>query len=66
MRVLSATADFSMSSATSITRAYARGQKLVALASMVDQSEQDIVLRKDIADAAHFDPNAPLATRARF
>ncbi len=64
--VIANSADFSMSSGTSITRAYARGQKLVALASVVDQSEQDVVVRKDIADAAHFDPNAPLATRAQI
>ncbi len=64
--VIANSADFSMSSGTSITRAYARGQKLVALASVVDQSEQDVVVRKDIADAQHFDPNAPLATRAQI
>ena len=64
--VIANSADFAMSSASSITRAYARGQKLVALATPIDQSGQDVVVRKDIAEAAHFDPNAPLSTRARI
>ncbi len=64
--VIANSADFSISSGTSITRAYARGQKLIALATALNQSGQDVVLRKDIADAAHFDANAPLATRAQI
>src|ERR1019366_5234242 len=64
--VISNSADFSMSSGTSITRAYTRGQKLVALANVLDQSGQDVVVRKDIAEAAHFDPKTPLSTRARI
>ena len=64
--VISGSADFSMSSGPSITRANARGQKLVALATAINQSGQDIVIRKDIADAAHFDPNAPLAVRGKI
>ncbi len=64
--VIANSADFSLSSGTSITRGYARGQKLVALATVIDQAGQDVVIRKDIADAAHFDPNAPLATRAQI
>ena len=64
--VIAGSVDFSMSSAPSITRAYARGQKLVALATTLDESDDDIVIRKDIADAAHFDPAAPLAQRAQI
>ncbi len=63
--VIAGSADFSMSSGPSITRARARGQKLVALATAINKSGQDIVLRKDIAEAAHFDPTAPLSLRAR-
>ncbi|HZT50596.1 MAG TPA: ABC transporter substrate-binding protein [Stellaceae bacterium] len=62
--VIAGSADFSMSSGPSITRAWARGQKLHALATAINQSGQDIVIRKDIAEAAHFDPAAPLAARA--
>ena len=64
--VIAGSADFSMSSGPSITRAYAKGQKLVALATAIDQSGQDIVLRKDVAEAHHFDPNAPLEVRAKI
>jgi NitT/TauT family transport system substrate-binding protein len=64
--VINGSADFSMSSGPSITRANARGQKLTALATADDQSGQDIVIRKDIAAAAHFDPAAPIAERARI
>ena len=64
--VIAGSVDFSMSSAPSITRAYARGQKLVALATTLDESDDAIVIRKDIADAAHFDPAAPLAQRAQI
>jgi ABC-type nitrate/sulfonate/bicarbonate transport system substrate-binding protein len=61
--VISGSADFSMSSGASIARAAARGQKLVALATAITQSGQSVVVRKDVADAAHFDPNAPLSVR---
>ena len=64
--VISGSVDFSLSSAPSITRAYVHGQKLVALAAMLDESDDDVVIRKDIADAAHFDPTAPLAERVQI
>jgi NitT/TauT family transport system substrate-binding protein len=64
--VISGSVDFSMSSGPSITRAWARGQHLVALATAINQSDEDIVIRKDIAEAGHFDPNAPLATRGKL
>jgi ABC-type nitrate/sulfonate/bicarbonate transport system substrate-binding protein len=64
--VISGSVDFSMSSGPSITRAWAKGQHLVALATAINQSDEDIVIRKDIADAGHFDPNAPLAARGKL
>ncbi len=64
--VISGSVDFSMSSGPSITRADFRGQKLVALATAINQSDEDIVIRKDIADTGHFDPNAPLAVRGKL
>ncbi len=64
--VISGSADFSMSSGPSITRANARGQKLVALLTAINQSGQSIVVRKDIADKAHFDPKAPLSVRGKI
>ena len=64
--VIAGSTDFSMSSGGSLTRAAAHGQNLLAIANMGNQNGQYIVLRKDEADAAHFDPNAPLAERAKI
>ena len=64
--VISGSVDFSMSSGPSITRANARGQQLVALATGIDESDEYIVIRKSIADAAHFDPHASLAERGKI
>jgi NitT/TauT family transport system substrate-binding protein len=64
--VISGSVDFSMSSGPSITRAAARGQRLVALATAINQSDEDIVIRKDIAAAGHFDPQALLAERGKL
>ncbi|HEV8015839.1 MAG TPA: ABC transporter substrate-binding protein [Stellaceae bacterium] len=64
--VISGSVDFSMSSGPSITRAMAKGQHLVALATAINESDEDIVIRKDIADAGHFDPGAPLGVRGKL
>lgn len=64
--VIAGSIDFSFASGPTVTRANARGQKLVALATTIDQSDEDIIVQKRIADAAHFDPNAPLAVRGRI
>jgi NitT/TauT family transport system substrate-binding protein len=63
--VISGSADFSMSSGPTITRAYARGQKLVALLTAISQSGQSITLRKEVAEAEHFDPTAPISVRGK-
>jgi NitT/TauT family transport system substrate-binding protein len=64
--VIAGSTDFSMSSGGSLTRAASHGQNLLAIANMGNQNGQYIVLRKDLADAAHFDPAAPLAERAKL
>jgi NitT/TauT family transport system substrate-binding protein len=64
--VISGSVDFSMSSGPSITRAWAKGQKLVALATAINQSDEDIVIRKEIADSLHFDPKATLKERGKL
>lgn len=64
--VVSGSADFSVSSAVALTRAAAHGQRMLAIANMIDKPVWGIVISKEIADAAHFDPSAPLATRARL
>ena len=64
--VIAGSADFSFSTGSAITRAAAHGQKLVAIVELGNQTGQILVLRKDLTDAAGFDPKAPLATRAKI
>ncbi len=64
--VISGSIDFSFSSGGSLTRAAARGQRLLAIATMNSESGEFAAIRKDIADAAHFDPKAPIAVRAQI
>ncbi len=64
--VIAGSADFALSSSAALTRAAAHGQRLLALAAMNNQSGQVTIIRKDIAEAAHFDPAAPLAVRAQI
>lgn len=63
--VISGSADFAVSSGVALTRAAAHGQRMLAIANMIDRPVWSIVISKEIADAAHFDPAAPLAMRAR-
>ncbi len=64
--VISGSIDFAYASGPTITRATARGQRLVALATQSDQSGEYIVIRKSIAEAAGFNPNAPLKERGKI
>jgi ABC-type nitrate/sulfonate/bicarbonate transport system substrate-binding protein len=63
--VISGSAEFSESSGPSLTRAAAKGQRLLAIAQLADRPTIQLVLRKEVAEAAHFDPAAPLAIRAQ-
>jgi NitT/TauT family transport system substrate-binding protein len=63
--VISGAVDFALSGSDALTRAAAHGQKLLALAALNNQAGQITVLRKELAEAAHFDPSAPLAERAK-
>lgn len=64
--VISGSVEFSYSSGGSLTRAAARGQRLLAIATLNNRIAEFAVLRKDIAEAAHFDPTAPIAVRAQI
>ena len=64
--VISGSADFAQISGLSLTRAAANGQRLLAIVGTTDKSITDITIRKDIADAAGFDPKAPLEKRAQI
>ena len=62
--VISGSSHFAQASASSFGRATARGQKLIAIATTIDRPFAQVVLRKEIAQAAGFDPKAPLEKRA--
>jgi len=63
--IISGSAEFGITSAASLLRAAAKGQRLLAIAGVSNRSLIEIVLRKDIAAVAGFDPRAPFAMRAR-
>ena len=63
--VISGSADAGDASPTTLTRAVAHGQKLLAIGAMQDRLFVEAVLRKDLAEAAEFDPKAPLAQRVQ-
>src|SRR4051795_12391294 len=64
--VISGSADFAQISGATLTRAAARGQRLLGLASTLIRPAVLLVLRKEIAAAAGFDLKAPLVERARL
>lgn len=64
--VISGSIDFSFASGVTLTRAAARGQPVIGIASTFDRTGFWVVLRKSIAEERHFDPNAPLAERAKL
>lgn len=64
--VVAGSADFSVSSAASLTRAASHGQRMLAIANMIDRPVWTIIIRKDVADAEHYDGQAPLSRRAKI
>ena len=63
--VLAGSADFTMGTGPVFLRAAAQGQRMVAIANLVDRPLVEMVLRKDVADAAGISDRTPLAERAR-
>jgi ABC-type nitrate/sulfonate/bicarbonate transport system substrate-binding protein len=63
--VLAGSADFAISAGSSMTRAVAQGQKLIALGVLVDKPMVELVIRKDVAEAAGITRDMPLAERAK-
>ena len=63
--VIGGSADVTQASAITLTRASARGQKVLAIVEALDRLVVEVVLRNDVAAAAGFDPKAPLAKRAQ-
>jgi sulfonate transport system substrate-binding protein len=63
--LIASSTDFALASGASLTRAAARGQRLLAIAALSEKPFTQIVMRKDVAAASGFDPKASLAQRAR-
>ena len=63
--VIAGSTDFTQSSGSAVTRAAARGQRLLAIVGTINRPSAQIVLRKELAEAAGYDPKAPLAKRAQ-
>ena len=63
--VIAGSADFTMGTGPVFLRAAAQGQRLLALANLIDRPLVELVLRKDIAEAAGINDTMSLAERAR-
>ena len=62
--VISGSADFAQPSAITLTRAAAKGQRMLAIAETSNKPIIQVALRKEIAEAGGFDPKASFAKRA--
>jgi ABC-type nitrate/sulfonate/bicarbonate transport system substrate-binding protein len=62
--LIAGSVDFAQPSGVSLTRAASKGQNLLAIVQLTNRIVVQVVLRKEIAEAAGFDPKAPLAKRA--
>jgi NitT/TauT family transport system substrate-binding protein len=63
--VISGSADFTIGTGPVFLRAAAAGQRLLAIANLIDKPLVELVLRKDVADAAGITGKMPLAERAK-
>lgn len=64
--VIAGSADFTMGTGPVFLRAAAQGQRLYAIANVIDRPLVELVLRKDVAEAAGLSDKTPLAERARM
>jgi NitT/TauT family transport system substrate-binding protein len=63
--VIAGAADFTIGTGPVFLRAAASGQRLFAIANLIDRPLVELVLRKDVADAAGITDKTPLAERAK-
>src|SRR5258708_9040168 len=63
--VIAGSADFTMGTGPVFLRAAAQGQRLFAIVNLIDRPLVELVLRKDVADAAGINDKMPLAERAK-
>jgi NitT/TauT family transport system substrate-binding protein len=64
--VLAGSADFTMGTGPVFLRAAAQGQRFFAIANLVDRPMVELVLRKDVAEAAGITDKTPPAERAKM
>jgi NitT/TauT family transport system substrate-binding protein len=63
--VIGGSADFSVGTAATFLRGAAQGQRMFAIANMVDKPMVELVMRKDVATAAGITDKMPAAERAK-
>lgn len=63
--VLAGSADFTLGTGPVFLRAAAQGQRMLAIANLIDKPLVEMVLRKDIAEAAKITPDMPMAERGK-
>jgi NitT/TauT family transport system substrate-binding protein len=63
--VIAGSADFTIGTGPVFLRAAAAGQRMLAIANLIDRPLVELVLRKDVADAAGITEQTPLADRAK-
>ena len=63
--VIAGSADFTMGTGPVFLRAASQGQRLYAIANLIDKPLVELVLRKDVADAAGITAATPLGDRAK-
>ena len=63
--VIAGSADFTIGTGPVFLRAAAAGQRLFAIANLIDRPLVELVLRKDVAEAAGITDRMPLAERAK-
>src|SRR6266849_1685587 len=63
--VISGSADFTIGSGPVFLRAATQGQRMLAIANLLDKPLVEMVLRKDVAQAANITGSMPLAERAK-
>jgi ABC-type nitrate/sulfonate/bicarbonate transport system substrate-binding protein len=64
--VIAGSADFTIGTGPVFLRAASRGQRLLALANLIDRPLVEMVLRKDVAEAVGFNDKMTLADRAKL
>src|SRR5712671_4340478 len=63
--VISGSADFTIGTGPVFLRAAAQGQRLLAIMNLIDKPLVELVMRKDVAEAAGISDKTPFAERAK-